>query len=112
MRGLEQHHIVWLANHPDRSEEWLKAILKQGFEVHHVDGDHDNNSPRNLILMERNDHRELHGFFRLTGIKFDTVANARKGGYARAAKLSQARRSRIARDAANARWSRSSNAGV
>jgi hypothetical protein len=36
-------------------------MTKQGFDIHHVDGDHDNNDPDNLVLIERYDHLRLHG---------------------------------------------------
>ena len=54
------HWKAWLENHPTRSAEWLKAMIKQGFEVHHLvpeDGD----EPTNLVLIEAQDHRMGHG---------------------------------------------------
>ena len=33
----------------------------EGFDVHHIDGDHDNNDPDNLVLIEHADHFRLHG---------------------------------------------------
>lgn len=58
---LEPHHISWLILHPTRDAQWLKDRLLEGFDVHHVDGDHDNNDPRNLVLIEHVDHMRMHG---------------------------------------------------
>ena len=65
---LAEHHEAWLSAHPDRTAAWLKELLKEGFDVHHVDGDDGNNSPRNLILIEAADHMRLHGPALLNGI--------------------------------------------
>lgn len=58
---LKSYHYVWLAGRPDRSEEWLKAKLSEGFDIHHIDGDHWNDAPENLVLIEHVDHMRLHG---------------------------------------------------
>jgi len=58
--ALAEYHHVWLANHPERSSEWLIARLADGFDLHHVDGDHSNNEPDNLVLIEHFDHMRLH----------------------------------------------------
>ena len=63
MSKLESYHYVWLESHPTRTEGWLRERLKDGFCIHHIDGDHSNNHPRNLVLIEGQDHRvNLHGF--------------------------------------------------
>lgn len=36
-------------------------MLADGFDIHHLDGNHANNSPDNLALMESDDHMRLHG---------------------------------------------------
>lgn len=36
-------------------------MLIEGFDIHHRDGDHSNNSPDNLVLIEHIDHMRLHG---------------------------------------------------
>lgn len=59
---MKDHHYAWLSRHPDRDEQWLQQALSAGFDVHHVDGDHGNNDPENLVLIERRDHNLLHGF--------------------------------------------------
>jgi hypothetical protein len=56
------HHEAWLLAHPDRTAEWLRRMLAEGFDVHHLDGNHNNNDPGNLLLIETQDHNEiLHG---------------------------------------------------
>lgn len=57
----EPHHLAWLEGHPHRSPEWLASQLRDGFDVHHLDGDHANNDPRNLVLIEHTDHMAIHG---------------------------------------------------
>lgn len=59
--ALKAHHWVWLSAHSERSAEWLAEKLKEGFDVHHLDGNHDNNDPLNLVLIEHMDHMRLHG---------------------------------------------------
>lgn len=59
-RLLEEYHHVWLAYHPERTEEWLLRMLREGFHLHHVDGDHANNDNLNLVLIEGGDHFLIH----------------------------------------------------
>lgn len=54
------HHRAWLKAHPERDAKWLYERTHDGFDVHHIDGDHDNNDPLNLLLMEHRDHFMLH----------------------------------------------------
>lgn len=35
--------------------------MKDGFHIHHIDGNHQNNDPKNLLLIEGADHLKLHG---------------------------------------------------
>ena len=58
---MEEYHIAWLAGHPDRSEAWLREKLAEGFDVHHLDGDHFNNDFNNLVLVYHADHMRMHG---------------------------------------------------
>lgn len=58
---MNDYHFVWLKARPYRSEEWLKRHLEDGFEIHHIDGDHFNNELSNLVLIERTDHAAIHG---------------------------------------------------
>lgn len=61
---MTEYHLVWLANHPHRTAEWLKDRLRDGFDIHHLDGNHSNNAPSNLVLIENQDHQDLHGYNR------------------------------------------------
>lgn len=72
---MPEHHRQWLAAHPTRSEAWLLVMLKDGFDVHHLDGNHANNDPANLVLIEHSDHMMLHGS-RMLG----RLAPYRRGG--------------------------------
>ena len=56
---LKPYHVNWLQKHPDRSEEWLETVLSNGFDIHHLDGDHSNNEWENLILVEHSDHMRI-----------------------------------------------------
>lgn len=58
---MRDYHFAWLAKHPERSEEWLQDRLRDGFDIHHADGDRTNNAPENLVLIEGSDHMMLHG---------------------------------------------------
>lgn len=57
----KEHHTAWLSKRPHRSVAWLKQMLANGFDVHHLDGNHANNDPNNLLLVELADHMDLHG---------------------------------------------------
>ena len=54
-------HEEWLRAHPHRTREWLSDRLRDGFDVHHLDGDKANNAASNLVLIECVDHLGLHG---------------------------------------------------
>ncbi len=56
---LAEHHAVWLSVHPARTEKWLRAMLADGFDVHHLDGDDENHAPNNLILIDASDHTRV-----------------------------------------------------
>ena len=58
---LKPHHAAWLKMHPNRDAVWLRERFKDGFDVHHIDGDHSNNDGANLVLIEHLDHMRLHG---------------------------------------------------
>lgn len=57
---MKPHHEAWLAAHPNRRKRWLIAQIKEGFDVHHLDGNHENNQSENLVLIEHGDHWMLH----------------------------------------------------
>ena len=62
---MEEYHRAWLEGHPEYDASWLHQAIEAGFHVHHLDGDHGNNDPSNLVLIERNDHFRLHGTHKL-----------------------------------------------
>lgn len=78
MRSLETYHLAWLQSHLERDEAWLRAMLKDGFHIHHVDGNHSNDDAANLALMDGVDHMRLHTVNLKTGI-----SSWRKAGRAR-----------------------------
>ena len=43
------------------SPEWLEAALFNGMQIHHRDGDHKNDDPKNLVLIFCGDHGSFHG---------------------------------------------------
>jgi hypothetical protein len=51
-KPLQTYHYAWLKVHPERTEEWLLRMFREGFAVHHIDGDHENDEPDNLVLIE------------------------------------------------------------
>lgn len=51
---------AWLAAHPYRTADWLDARIAEGFDLHHVDCNPQNNVPGNLVLIEAGDHLALH----------------------------------------------------
>lgn len=63
----ESHHDAWLQAHPWRSADWLSIQLKEGFDIHHLDGNNLNNDPKNLVLIECSDHLMLHSGGRTMG---------------------------------------------
>lgn len=58
---MKNYHYIWLSTHRNRTEEWLRERLADGFDIHHADGDHSNDDPSNLVLIEATDHMRLHG---------------------------------------------------
>lgn len=76
---LDLHRQAWLDAHLDRDEKWLLRMAKEGFDVHHIDGNHDNDSPLNLVLIEHRDHFMLHSGSRPALGRVDR----RAAGYAR-----------------------------
>jgi hypothetical protein len=60
---LAVYHYAWLDTHPHRNETWLRKRLADGFDVHHLDGDDENDLPDNLVLIEATDHtKAIHRF--------------------------------------------------
>lgn len=91
---LKSYHYAWLSEHDNRSEEWLKRQLAEGFDVHHVDGDHSNDDPANLVLIEHTDHMMLHNGKRNLG-RVKARRKSRDGSIEKRIRLSRKRRARI-----------------
>lgn len=72
---MNKHQKAWLKANPHRSAAWLKEKLADGFDIHHLDGNHDNDDPLNLLLVEVMDHMRLHDLplqrILATKIRFD-----------------------------------------
>lgn len=47
------HRAVWNAIHPDDP-------IIQGEVIHHINGDHDDNTPSNLLKINQSDHGKYH----------------------------------------------------
>jgi len=82
-KKLPKHHLAWLSRHPKRSASWLADQINNGFHIHHMDGNHENDAPDNLLLIYGGDHRALHGrtvpkVLRKSKAKFDRVAYQRE----------------------------------
>ena len=73
---MKKHVKAWLEAHPERSSVWLDERIKDGFDVHHLDGDHDNDHPLNLVLIECGDHMMLHNGKK----RFSRVVGKNRGG--------------------------------
>lgn len=51
-----------LADHLGLAQQLLGRDAVRGKDVHHIDGNRLNNSPTNLIVLERGEHRSVHDF--------------------------------------------------
>ena len=56
---MKEYHYNWIKAHPGRDEEWLGQVIEQGFDIHHLDGNHQNNEADNLLLVEHQDHMRI-----------------------------------------------------
>ena len=75
---MQDYHYEWLKVHDTFSEEDLASFLKQGFHIHHVDGDVHNNNASNLVLIHSVDHFRIHnGSLATVGLK-PKIENPRK----------------------------------
>ncbi len=56
-----ESHRAWLTKHENITAEWLGGAIAEGFQIHHIDCNHENNSPDNLLLIFGRDHMYIHG---------------------------------------------------
>ncbi len=98
--GLQPYHRVWLSCHPGRTEQWLKERLADGFHIHHADGDHSNDDPNNLIMIEGIDHMLIVHGHKVAGVF--TSERAREMSKKRWSVMTPAQRKRLARKAGRA----------
>lgn len=77
-RTLNGYVVIYQPEHPKamKSKDWngyvyehiviaeedYERSLTENEEVHHLDLDRSNNSPNNLIILEKRSHRKLHGW--------------------------------------------------
>ena len=99
---LKSYHLVWLSCHPERSAVWLQERLADGFHIHHADGDHSNDSPNNLLMIEGLDHMLIVHGHKVASIF--TRENCIKRAKKRWENVSPEKRSKLMRRVANARW--------
>ena len=57
LKNHKRYDIWCKKNNVDH--KFLKECLINGFDIHHIDGNHDNNDENNLILIYNNDHHML-----------------------------------------------------
>jgi len=74
MNVMQIHHRFWLQGHPNCTEEWLKQRIAEGFCIHHIDHDHNNNDVSNLALIYGTDHTRLHKYMRSLGTQHPNVS--------------------------------------
>jgi len=70
LKNFEKREVNgYLQVHLDGKWEWLHRIIAaekmgadifEGFEVHHIDGDKQNNHPDNLKVLSKEEHQAIH----------------------------------------------------
>lgn len=66
------HQIIWMVGND--------AVIPEGYEIHHIDGDKLNNSIHNLQLLSKKEHLSLHN--KKKNVSEDTkkkISNTKKG---------------------------------
>lgn len=51
----------WVLTHRRVAEKKVGGRIYSGYEVHHLDGDKNNNRPSNLRVVSKEQHRRIHG---------------------------------------------------
>jgi hypothetical protein len=52
---------VWNSVHKRVAEKMVGGPIGPGREVHHIDGNKNNNQPSNLRIVSKEEHRRIHG---------------------------------------------------
>ena len=51
----------WELTHRRVAEKMVGGSIFRGREVHHIDGNKNNNRPENLRIVSKEEHRRIHG---------------------------------------------------
>jgi hypothetical protein len=51
----------WVYTHRRVAEKQVGGAIYAGREVHHIDGNKNNNRPSNLTIVSKAEHRQIHG---------------------------------------------------
>lgn len=62
---IRKHVLVVEENYQKYNKDFFfekdgKYYLKKGYDIHHIDENHDNNSPENLVVLTRSEHTKIH----------------------------------------------------
>lgn len=57
---MKDYHKAYLSKQT-MTEDFFFEALANGFDIHHLDGDHSNNDPDNLVMIYHFDHFAMHG---------------------------------------------------
>jgi hypothetical protein len=76
--------------------------LEEGFQVHHINGDHSDNAPENLVLIEALDHLRMHGIFGLKIFSSKRMSQIGSVGGLKSAAIAAKKRARSEINRANA----------
>ena len=63
---MKDYHLIWASKH-GVSDDFVSQATAAGFDIHHIDGDHGNNAPENLVMIYSGDHFAFHGAPRFAG---------------------------------------------
>lgn len=65
--ALHKYELIWMAHH--------KRPIPDGYVIHHIDFNKDNNSIENLQLLTEEEHRKLHGLNEKAVVALDEIGN-------------------------------------
>ncbi|MFW9899768.1 MAG: NUMOD3 domain-containing DNA-binding protein [Candidatus Thorarchaeota archaeon] len=74
-KNKHKYYKIWNEHHPDDP-----ITIGDGYHIHHIDGDHNNNDPDNLQKMKAFDHLSFHNKGRLMNKEWrEKISKANKG---------------------------------